>query len=292
MKKALAVLRKAALDVKDDKVLTFAAALAFYTALSLPPLLVLLAWALGALDSDAEQFLQRQATALAGREAGSLVDSVLGSTDRKVSLGGPSGWLGLGALLLAASGVFTQLQAALNRVWEVEAAPGGGVQAWLRKRLTSFGLVGVLAFLMAVSLIASTALSGLGIDDGSGWLARTMDTVASLVVFTLLFTMVFKFLPDVVIRWRDVLGGAMVTAILFSGGRAIVGAYLARKGLSTDYGAAGSAVVVLAWVYFSGIILLVGAEITQAWLALSGRAIEPNEYARRIEPIRAPETTG
>ncbi|MCK5945282.1 MAG: YihY/virulence factor BrkB family protein, partial [Planctomycetes bacterium] len=191
-----------------------------------------------------------------------------------------------GALLFAASGVFTQLQMALNRIWGVTAKPGGGFRQWLRKRFLSLGLVGVLAFLAAVSLTADTVISALGLGADEEVMAQVINAGVSTVVFTLLFAAVFKLLPDVVMRWTDVFGGAFVTAVLFALSKYAIGYYLAQKGLGTTYGAAGSAVVVLAWVYFSGAVLFIGAEITQAWLKTSGRQLEPNAHAVRLRPAQ------
>lgn len=295
MKRILQVAKQAAHDVGEDKVFTYSAALAFYTSLSLPPLLVILAWALGGVSPGAESHLEREAASLVGEEGAVLVNSILSNADDRVALGrGVSGWIGLGALLFAASGVFTQLQMALNRIWEVRAKPGAGWKTWLRKRFLSLGIVGVLAFLIAVSLTATTVMSALGLGPGEDLAARVLHGTISIMVFTLLFAAVFKLLPDVRMAWRDVFGGAVVTAILFSVSKHAIGFYLAKKGIGTTYGAAGSAVVVLAWVYFSGVVVFIGAEITQAWLKTSGRALAPNKHAEAIGPGRdtAPPVQG
>lgn len=279
--KPVRVLKLAGKDIGNDRVMTHAAALAFYTALSLPPLLVLLVWTLSSIGARAEQSLRTQATELIGQSGGELVDSILTSADRNVGLTGLSGILGLFALLFAASGVFAQLQAALNVIWDVEPKPGAGILGWLRKRLLSIGLIGVVAFLALVSLAASTLIGALGLDDGAGIVSRLANMLISMGVFTLLFAAIFKLLPDVLIRWRDVWGGALFTALLFSIGKWGIGVYLSAKGIGSDYGAAGSAIVVLAWVYFSGAIVFIGAEVTQAWLRVNGRRLIPDEHAVR-----------
>lgn len=282
MIRPLRVLKAAAKEVVDDKVLTFAAALAFYTALSLPPLLVLLVWLLSGMSNGAEDYVRTEVGGLMGEQGTALVNSILENSDESVSLGGITGWIGLGALFFAASGVFTQLQMALNQIWEVEARPGGGIGAWLRKRFLSFGLIGVFAFLAAVSLMASAALGLAGLSGGETAIAAVFETVASFALFTGLFAAVFKFLPDVKLGWRDVTGGAAVTAFLFLSCKTLIGFYLAKKGVGQEYGAAGSAVAVLVWVYFSAAVVLVGAEVTQAWLVEHGRALHPNKYAVKI----------
>lgn len=284
MSRLVSTVKGAVQGVGQDQVLTHAAALAFYTALSLPPLLVLLAWALGSLGGDAEAFLASEAEALAGADARELVRSVLDSADREVRVDGPSGWLGLGALLFAASGVFSQLQNALNRVWLVQADPASGVRGWLRKRFLSLGIVGVVAFLLAVSLASSVFVERVGVGTGGGAIARAVDLGANWAVFSLLFVVVFRVLPDARVPWKEAAGGACLTGALFIGGKSLVSLYLARKGLSASYGAAGSAVVVLAWVYFSGVILLMGAELTQAWIRAGDRRIEPEAHAYKVQP--------
>lgn len=273
------------MDVGRDRVLTYAAALAFYTALSLPPLIVILLWILGWIGEDAEAMLRAEATGLVGADGGALVDTVLDSADQRVRFGGISAIISTLALVFAASGIFGQLQAALNEVWDVVARPGAGVMAWVRKRFLSIGLLGVLAFLMLVSLTASTAINALGLAESATLWARALNFTFSTAVFTLLFAAVFKLLPDVSMTWKDVWVGAALTSVLFSVGKALIGVYLAAKGLGEDYGAAGSAIVVLAWVYFTSILVLFGSELTQAWLAEQGRLPEPNEHAVRVERV-------
>lgn len=283
MSKLLEVLKTAARQSIADEVLTYAAALAFYTALSLPPLLVVLLWVLGGISDGAEEHLRTEAELLMGDDGAAAIDTILDNAEDRVDLTGLSGLISSLALMFAASGVFSRLRAALNQVWEVRTKPGAGVWLWLRKRLLSLGLLGVLSFLMLVSLAASTFLGLLDLPTGAGLLAGALNTVSTVVVFTLLFAAVYRLLPDVDMRWTDVWGGAFLTACLFGVGKWGIGAYLAHRGLGTQYGVAGSAIVLLVWVYFSAILVLVGAEITQAWLAASGRRPEPGEHA-----VRAP----
>ena len=277
------VFKRAAKDFVQDRVLTYAAALAFYSALSLPPILVVLLWVLGAMGNGAEQHLRMEASRLIGPAGRDLVDSVLRNSGERVRLDGVAGVLSSLALAFSATGVFAQLQTALNRVWEVRARPGSGVGAWVRKRLLSFGLLGVVAFLMLVSLAASTLVSMAGLSGSGSLPAGAVNWVADIALFTVLFAAVFRLLPDVRIQWRDVWAGAAVTAVLFAAGKWAIGAYLAHRGLGSAYGAAGSAIVALAWVYFSAAIVFFGAELTQAWVRVSGRRLEPDRHAVRLE---------
>lgn len=270
-------------DVIDDDVLTFAAALAFYAALSLPPLIVLLVFALDAISAGGAGHLAREAEQLIGPDGRSLVEAILDSTTREVRLNSLSGWIGLGTLLFAASGVFSQLQQALNRIWDVEAKPGNGVWHWIRRRFLSIGIVGVMAFLAVVSLAANAALGAIGIaGDEDGFVVQGGLATLTTFIFGALFAVMFRVLPDVEIAWRDVLGGAIVTSLLFQLGKFAIGAYLSHAAIGDSYGAAGSAVVVLAWVYFSAAIALIGAEITQGWARASGRRLRPSANAVRL----------
>lgn len=291
MSKLLEVLKTAARQSLADEVLTYAAALAFYTALSLPPLLVVMLWMLGGISDGAEDHLRTEAELLMGGNGAAAIDTILDNAEDRVDLTGLSGLISSLALMFAATGVFSRLRAALNKVWEVHTKPGAGAWVWLRKRLLSLGLLGVVSFLMLVSLAASTFLGLLDLPTGAGLVAASLNTVSTVVVFTLLFAAVYRLLPDVDMRWRDVWGGAFLTACLFGVGKWGIGAYLAHRGLGTQYGVAGSAIVLLVWVYFSAILVLVGAEITQAWLAASGRRPEPSEHAVRA-PRKAPAGDG
>ncbi|GJM23076.1 MAG: hypothetical protein DHS20C15_29910 [Planctomycetota bacterium] len=279
--KLLIVLETAARQTVGDKVLTYAAALAFYTALSLPPLLVILLWVLGGISDDASEHLRSEAELLMGGDGAAAIDSILDNAENRVDLSGLSGLISTLALIFAATGVFSRLQAALNEIWEVRPKGGVGIWVWLRKRMLSLGLLGVVSFLMLVSLAASTFLGMLDVSTGAGLLAASLNTLFTVVVFTLLFAAVYRLLPDVDMRWSDVWGGALLTACLFGIGKWCIGAYLSHRGLGGQYGVAGSAIVLLVWVYFSAILVLVGAELTQAWLAESGRVLEPNEHAER-----------
>lgn len=273
------IVKSAARDFRDDRVVVLAASLAFYTSLSLAPLLVLMLWFLSMLTPGAEAHLIEQATSLMGGEAEKLVRSVLENAEDGINFRSIAGVISIVTLLFSATGVFAQLQFSLNRIWDVRARPGLGFLGWVRRRILTMAMVGALAFLVLVSLIASTALSTLGFSEDGGWVSRTLGIAASTVVFTLLFASVYRLLPDVVMRWRDVLGGAAITAVLFSAGKLLIGVYLARKGLGNTYGAAGSVIVVLSWVYFSSIVVFAGAELTQSWLKSIGRTIKPNRWA-------------
>ena len=186
-------------------------------------------------------------------------------------------------MLFGASGAFGQLQKALNRAWEVEEAEDGGVAGLVVKRLLSFGMVLTIGFLLLVSLAVSTALAAVGDAASSvagsgatGALMNVINFVVGVGVIAALFAVLFKVLPDAEIAWRDVGVGALVTSLLFSLGKTGIGLYLGRADPGSAFGAAGSLAVILVWIYYSALILLYGAEFTQAWAQVQGSGITPD----------------
>lgn len=255
--------------------LTQAGALAYYTALSFAPLLMLLLWCVSLLGDDRQAQLVEQLQDLVGDSGAKAIQDVINSAEAEPSAGSIAGIISLGFLLFSASGVFGQLQAALNRIWNIEAKPGSGLINWIRKRLMSFGTVLVIAFLLLVSLVATSVMSAM--FGGAGGL---VDTLLQLIVITLLFALMFKFLPDAQIRWRDVWFGGAVTTILFLVGKQLIALYLTRGSVGSGYGAAGSLIALLVWAYYSGLIVLFGAQITKVWARRTGSRIIPEPHAR------------
>lgn len=282
----LEMFKAAGKSFMQDKGMAFSAAVAFYTALSFAPLVLLLVTVgtfLGESQSnDLIRFFENQV----GQQAGDVAESVVeqgapadGGTLRVV--------IGAALLLFAASGVFAQLQAALNYIWEIEPKPGQGVWGWVRKRLLSMGMVFAILFILIVALVVSAVLDQL-VGAGGAAAARVVSTVVSLLVFTALFALLFKVLPDATVPWRSVWLGAAVTAVLFLLGRAGVTLYLEHSSVTDNYGAAaGSMIAMLIWVYFSAIIFFYGAELTQQHARRRYEGIEPEQHARRA-PRQAP----
>lgn len=276
----------------DDGGSSLAAAIAYYTAFSLPPLLVLLVWIAGVfLDpSDVQGRLAEQMQSLLGGNGAELVRDMIASASERTSGGGVEAIIGILALLFGATGAFIELQRALNRAWDVEPAPdSGGVRGFLMKRLASLGMVLAVAFLLLVSLALSAAISALGSWLGTilPWLNSVLliifDIVLSLILFTLLIGLIFKVLPDADLTFRDVRTGALVTAVLFIIGKFAIGFYLGQGNVGSVFGAAGSLAIILTWIYYSAIILLLGAEFTQVWVRKDGRIIEPEKGAVKVE---------
>lgn len=284
----LSILKRAVRDFGDDECPVRAAALAYYTVFALPPLLVLLLMLAGLLrdPQDVQRAMETQFASLVGREGAATIHGMIQSADRSGSRGFVATVLSIGMLFLGATGAFLQLQSALNRAWEVRPDPDhGGIRVFVMKRLLSVGMILGIAFLMIVSLALSALISALG--DSLGFIPEPVLHVANFVlsfaVMTLLFGAIFRILPDAVIEWRDVWAGAVVTSLLFVAGKFVLGLYLGRSSPGDAFGAASALAVILVWVYYAGMIVLFGAELTQAWAAHRGTEIRPQPGAIRIE---------
>ena len=196
--------------------------------------------------------------------------------------------IGVVLALFGASGVFGQLQDALNTIWGVKAKPGAGLGGFLRSRFLSFAMVGGVCFLLLVSLALESMLKGFSsyvqsVLPGGIAVALTVYWIFDLAVVILLFAIIFKFLPDAKIQWRDVWIGAAMTAIFFAIGKWALGLYLGSGSAASAYGAASSLITLLLWVYYASQILLFGAEFTQVYAGYAGRGVKPDEHAIRVE---------
>lgn len=282
--KLVALVKQSAADWSEDKCSRLAAALAFYTALSLAPLLVITVGILGLLygDDAARGQLAGQFQGIFGAESASAIQTILASA-RDTSSGVLATIVGVVILLFGASGVFGELQDSLNTIWEVQPRPGRGVMGVLRDRFFSFTMVLGVAFLLLVSFILSAALTVLGtyVESLGSWpiLWQAINLTFSFGITVGIFALIFRILPDVEIGWRDVWVGAIATAALFSIGKYLIGLYLGRGSATSAYGAAGSVVAMLIWVYYSAQILFFGAELTQAYAAMHGSRIVPSKNA-------------
>jgi membrane protein len=245
------------------------AAIAFYVVTSLAPVLLIVVAVAGIVfGQDAVRgSLVEQLGGLFGQQGGELIQSMLASSSDEKS-GATASVLGAVAVLITASGVFSEMQTGLNQAWQVKA-PDQPVLLMLRARATSLGLVAALGFLLIVSLAASTALAALGnylgsVSSFAPLVLASLNTLISLGLFTLLFAAIYKVLPDTPVSWREVGIGALTTAILFTIGKSLIGWYLGTTAASSGYGAAGALVLVLLWAYYCAQIFLFGAELTRA----------------------------
>ncbi len=279
------VIRTTSKGFSDDELMTRAAALAFYSALSFAPLLVLLLWVVASLRPEWQAQLVDSLNGLVGQRASDAVRLVIENAKQRPNVGSMAGVIGLGVTLIGASAVFAQLQGALNRVWGLQPRPGNtrhAILGWLRARLHALGLLLSLAFLLVISLSASALIAVFVRGGTTGW--HALETVISLAVFVVIFGAIYKVLPDAIIEWRDAAIGASLTALLFVVGKVAIGIYLERSNVGGPYGPAGGVVVLLVWVYYSALILLLGAELTEAVAEARGTPIQPRAYAMSIKP--------
>jgi membrane protein len=270
----------------EDECGTRAAALAYSTIFALPPLLILLVMIAGKVwgPQQVQSALETQFSGMVGADAGSQVGKMIEAGQSNMGHGVLATILGIVGLLLGATGAFLALQDALNKAWNVEPDPKqGGIKNFITKRLLSIGMVLGLGFLVAASLALSAAISSFaGLLGGLKAVAFAVDLVVSLVVLTVLFGALFKFLPDADVSWRDVWVGGIFTAVLFVIGKFAIGLYLGKSHPGSSFGAASALAILLVWIYYAGMIVLFGAEFTQAWARQRGHGIEPAKGAVRI----------
>lgn len=287
------VIKQTFSEFLEDDCFQMAGALAYYTVFSLPPLLVLVIIIAGvAFGRQAvEGHLEQEIASLIGSEAAVQVQTMVSNASERLQSGNglfPTVF-GAAALIFGATGAFAQLQKALNRAWEVRPSPErAGILTFLIKRLLSFGMILGTGFLLLVSLMLSAAISAFG-NRVQNYLPATpvelptaLDFVLSISVITVLFAAIFRILPDARIKWSDVWTGAGVTAALFVIGKLVIGIYIGRSNPGSMFGAAGSLVLVLLWIYYSSIMLLLGAEFTQVWARRYGKQIQPSKGATRM----------
>jgi membrane protein len=254
----------------EDNCLSRGAAIAYYTVFSLAPVLIIVIAIAGfVFGADAARgALLDEIGSLMGRQGGEAVRTMIASANNQ-NRNGWAGAIGLITLLVTASGVFSELQAALNAIWRTKPRMGT-LSRLVRARLASLGLVMTLGFLLLVSLVVSTALSAIGpwlegIFPGAQLLSRVVSFIVSLGLIALLFAVIYKVLPDTSLAWRDVIAGAIATAILFDIGKFLISLYLGSSSVASSFGAAGAFALLLLWIYYSSQIFLIGAEFTRAW---------------------------
>jgi membrane protein len=291
MKTIWELLKETFTEWQEDKAARLAAALSYYTVFSLAPLIILVLAIIGLLyrREDASVYLIEQMQGLVGQSGAEVIQSIVENASQPGS-SLIATIIGVGTLLLGASGVFSQLQDALNTIWGVAPKPGRSWLVMIKDRLLSMAMVLGIGFLLLVSLVVSAVLSGVTaylsefLPPSAGAVSRVLDFLISMVVITLLFAAIFKVLPDVKIKWRDVWVGAIVTALLFVLGKFLLGFYIGRQSFNSTYGAAGSILALLLWVYYSAQILLFGAEFTQVYTKKFGSHILPDKNAVLLSP--------
>jgi membrane protein len=274
----------------DDKGLKLSASLAYYTVFSIGPLLLLL-MSLASLFFGEEAIEGRifsELNGLLGQSAAAQVQQII----KNITFSGKTNFalvVSIATLLIGATSVFIEIQDSINMIWKLKAKPKKGWLAFLKNRLLSSSLIISLGFLMIVTLVINGAIEALmGVisryfGEATEIMLLIVNLIITFLVITVLFGIIFKVLPDAHVKWKHVRTGAIFTALLFMAGRYLIGLYIRQSATETTYGAAGSLVVLLVWIYYSAAILYIGAEFTQVYAEAYGGKIEPAEYAVHLE---------
>lgn len=289
-KNGFTILKAAFNGFSDDLAMKYSASLAYYTIFSLAPLLLLLISLAGiVLGKDAIQGkVFAEINGIVGNDAAKQIQDMI----KNLEISGKSTIsviIGIVTLIIGATTVFGEIQQSINIIWQVKPKPKKGWLKMLKDRLLSGSMIVTLGFLLLVSLILNGALAAISdrlqhyIPAVTVTLFNILGMLISFVVITILFCVIFKVLPDAKVDWRDVRSGAIFTAILFMIGRLVIGIYIEKSGTSSTYGAAGSLIVILLWIYYTAAILYFGAEFTRAYVDFKGKRIEPADYAVHIK---------
>lgn len=287
------VLKKSFSGFGDHKVPKLSASLAYYTVFSLGPLMIVIIYIASIfLGREAiEGTIYTQLEGFVGHDTAEQVQDIIKNasvTDK----GGVAAIIGVVTLLIGASTVFAEIQDSINTIWGLKAKPKLGLSKLLQSRLLSFGIIGSLGFLLLVSLAVTAIVEGLGnqlkniFPDIGVVVFYIVNLLLTLGIVTLLFAVIFKVLPDAKIKFKDVWPGAIATAVLFLIGKFGISFYISQSNIGSTYGAAGSLVVLLVWIYYSSIILYFGAEFTKAYAVQYGAEIHPNHYAVVVKDVQ------
>ena len=277
-----AIVKRAAQGFFEDRGPSMGAALAYYTLFSLAPLLLIVLAVVGAVfgGDAARGQIMGQISGLVGGQAAGAIEMMIASANQPAD-GWNAGAVGIALMLVGATTVFAELQSSLDQIWRAPApAPSSGLWALLRSRLLSFGLILGVGFLLIVSLVVSAGLAAFG-AWWSPWfdtwkvVGIVLDLVINFILLSALFAMIYKWMPRVRVAWRDVLVGAACTALLFMLGRALIACYIGMGSVASAFGAAGSVVVVMVWIFYSAQIFLIGAEFTWAYAHILGSRRPP-----------------
>ncbi|QDA60401.1 YihY/virulence factor BrkB family protein [Hymenobacter jejuensis] len=290
------ILKSSAGEFMANNSFRHAAALSYYTVFSLPPLLLIVITTASAVygQEAVTGSIYGQLKGFVGSDTAKfLQDSIAQFT--KQQKGGLAGAIGVATLIFAATTFFVTLQESINDIWNLKAKPRNGLWAFVKDRLLSFGLILSVALLLLISFVVSAVLSAFT-GKLEQWfpeigviVIRAVDFILSLSVTSLLFALIYRFLPDAVIRWRDVGIGAFITAVLFIIGKYLIAAYIAYSNPGSAFGAAGSAILLLLWVNYSSLIIFFGAEFTQEFADAFGQKVQPKAHAVRIQTREVPE---
>ena len=299
-KAILGLLKETFKEWQEDNASRLAAALSYYMIFSLAPVLIIAIAIVGSIfgEEAAKGEIVEQIQGLVGEQGAQFIQTAITNANRPDASGGLASLISIVVLLFGASGVFGELQDALNTIWDVKLKPGQGIWGILKKRILSFLTVLGVGLFLLLSAVISTVLSALRSYEseflkelGLLWLYQLdfvwtiLDLLVSFGILSLMFALVYKYLPDVKIAWKDVWVGSIITTLLFNLGKSLLSGYLGRSSFSSSYGAAGSLVVLLAWVYYSSQIIFLGAEFTQVYAKRFGSKIVPDDHATPIPAV-------
>lgn len=285
----LLLLKQSAVNFDKNEVLKFSASLAYYTIFSIAPMLIM-AIAMGSFlfGRDAIQgHIFGQINGLVGNDAALQIQEMLKHTTlHKNSVFATA--VAVIVFFIGATGVFGEIQSTINRIWGLKAKPKKGLIRYFVNRVLSFAMVVTMGFMMIVSLMASAVIGVLNeklntILPDTTFIITVVNNGVSLCIITLLFALIFKYLPDSIVKWKDAIVGSLFTSFLFLLGKYLIGLYLSTSTSASIYGAAGSVIILLLWVYYSSILLYFGAEFTKMYALNHGHGIRPNAYAVRVE---------
>ncbi|MBX3252983.1 MAG: YihY/virulence factor BrkB family protein [Chitinophagaceae bacterium] len=292
LKNSWKILRQSVIDFIDDRVLKLSAALAYYTIFSLPGLLIIVIWVSDIFYGQAaiEGTIYGQISELVGRGAALQIQETI----RNATLSYQSGFaavVGITTLIIGATSIFGEIQDSINLIWRLKAKPKKGWLKLIINRLLSFSIIITLGFILLVSLIINTLMDAFinrltaAFPETQVFIAYAFNIVLTFGVTSFLFGLIFKVLPDAKVEWKHVRMGAFTTALLFMAGRFAIGYYLGQSRFSSAYGAAGSVIIILLWVYYSAAILYFGAIFTRVYAIHKGSHIYPNNYAVWIKEV-------
>ncbi|MGF1676314.1 MAG: YihY/virulence factor BrkB family protein [Rivularia sp. (in: cyanobacteria)] len=284
------VLKETFSEWQFNEVSLLASSLAYYTVFSLAPLMVIIITILGAIygEATAKQQIIEQLQEIVGQEGAQLLATAIANM-REDTRGGVFRLIfNFAFFAFGASGVFAQIQYALDKIWEVKPEPKRQIFNFFRKRILSFSMIVVIAFLLFVSYFISSILVVIvnnlsNLLPGLGYLWQLLSFLLSFSVLTVLFAAIYTILPDAQVAWRSTLVGAAITALLFMIGQFLFGLFLSQIDIGSAYGVAGSFVIIITWIYYAAHILFLGAEFTKVYAKMQGSPIVPEEYAVRVE---------
>lgn len=295
-KNIFSMIKASASEFMENNSFRLAGALAFNAIFSIPPLLIIIIRAAGYFWGEAAVSgeLSTQISSAIGASAAKEVENIIQNAHMSES-GGMAFWISIGVLIFASTTFFATLQESLNSVWNLKPKPTNSIVKMIQVRLFSFGIVLSIALLMLVSLVLSTAISILSdyltsiLPDISVFFIKLIDFVISTGIISVLFALIYKYLPDAIIRWKDVWVGAIVTALLFALGKFLIGFYISTSDPGSAYGAAGSIIVILIWIYYSSLIIFFGSELAQQYADKFGQRIRPKEHAVFVKEVEVTE---